>query len=210
MMRITAARGRRPEALALAADQGHRAASTSACSRAAASSAGSLEQLEELLLEADFGVPVTLRLVEEVERRAQARQVKTQDEFHDALRDGVENGAARRETAIRRSTFAATAPTVILVVGVNGAGKTTFIGKLATRFARERKTRDGRRGRHVSRGRDRSAPRLGGAHGRGVRRRRRRAPIRRPSPSTRSTRRSRAASTSSSSTPRVGCTRATA
>src|SRR5687768_2491079 len=53
-------------------------------------SAGSLERLEELLLEADFGVPVTLRLVADVEQRAQRGQVTTQEEFLAALRDGVE------------------------------------------------------------------------------------------------------------------------
>src|SRR5689334_14186502 len=52
-------------------------------------SAGSLEQLEELLLEADFGVPTTLRLVAEVERLAKLGKVKTADEFQGALRDGV-------------------------------------------------------------------------------------------------------------------------
>ncbi|HMI57663.1 MAG TPA: signal recognition particle receptor subunit alpha, partial [Gemmatimonadaceae bacterium] len=49
-------------------------------------SAGNLERLEELLLEADFGVPVTLRLVAEVEGRAAKGKAKTEDEFHDALR----------------------------------------------------------------------------------------------------------------------------
>src|SRR5213075_914478 len=53
-------------------------------------SAGSLEQLEQLLLEADFGVPVTLRLVEEVERRAKRGQVKTQAEFQAALAEGID------------------------------------------------------------------------------------------------------------------------
>src|SRR3954468_3918822 len=53
-------------------------------------SAGSLESLEQLLLESDFGVPVTLRLVEEVERRAKRGLVKTQDEFRQALADGID------------------------------------------------------------------------------------------------------------------------
>src|SRR6476469_2422077 len=99
--------------------------------------AGSLEQLEELLLEADFGVPVTLRLVADVEGQSRKGRVKTEQEFHDALRDGVEKAlrAGRSEPSL---TFAATGPTVILVVGVNGAGKTTFLGKLATRLAREK------------------------------------------------------------------------
>ncbi|HVX38143.1 MAG TPA: signal recognition particle-docking protein FtsY [Gemmatimonadaceae bacterium] len=99
-------------------------------------SAGSLEQLEQLLLESDFGVPVTLRLVEEVERRAKRGQVKTQDEFHDALAEGIDEAlrAGNADPALRMSTAA---PTVVLIVGVNGAGKTTFVGKLAARFRGE-------------------------------------------------------------------------
>ena len=101
--------------------------------------AGSLERLEELLLEADFGVPVTLRLVADVEGRASRGQAKTESEFHDALREGVE-GALRAGNSDAALVFAAQAPTVILVVGVNGAGKTTFIGKLASRLVREGRT----------------------------------------------------------------------
>ena len=51
---------------------------------------GSLEQIEELLLEADFGVPVTLRLVAEVEGRAAKGRVKSEEQFLEALREGVE------------------------------------------------------------------------------------------------------------------------
>lgn len=91
---------------------------------------GSLEELEQLLLEADFGVPVTLRLVEEVSRRAQRGEVKSEDEFHEALRQGIEQAlrSGQSDPALR---LTASAPTVILVVGINGAGKTTFIGKLS-------------------------------------------------------------------------------
>lgn len=101
-------------------------------------SAGSLESLEQLLLEADFGVPVTLRLVEEVERRAQRGRVKTQEEFHEALAEGIERALVGGKSDPSLS-LSATAPSVILVVGVNGAGKTTFIGKLSERFRREGK-----------------------------------------------------------------------
>jgi len=102
-------------------------------------SAGSLEQLEQILLEGDFGVPVTLRLVEEVERRAKRGLVKTEAEFRQALADGVSSAlqAGNSDAHLRQST---SGPTVILVVGVNGAGKTTFIGKLSERFRKERKT----------------------------------------------------------------------
>ncbi|HEY4303492.1 MAG TPA: signal recognition particle-docking protein FtsY [Gemmatimonadaceae bacterium] len=101
-------------------------------------SPGSLEELEQLLLESDFGVPVTLRLVEEVERRAKRGQVKTQGEFHTALAEGVD-AALRAGNSDPALATSLAAPTVILVVGVNGAGKTTFIGKLSSRFAAERK-----------------------------------------------------------------------
>src|SRR6187549_1537157 len=52
---------------------------------------GSLEQLEELLLEADFGVTTSMRLIADVERIAQRGQIRTEDEFHEALRQSVEN-----------------------------------------------------------------------------------------------------------------------
>jgi fused signal recognition particle receptor len=99
---------------------------------------GSLEQLEEILLAADFGVPTTLALVDKIGGYAQKGFIRTEDEFQDALRRLVE--AELREgnsdTALR---MAASGPTVLLVVGVNGAGKTTFIGKLAHLLRGQRK-----------------------------------------------------------------------
>ena len=93
---------------------------------------GSLEQLEQLLLEADFGVPVTLRLVDDVSRRAQRGEVRSAPEFQEALRAGIE-GALRSGNAGTALVLDAT-PSVILVIGVNGAGQTTVIGKLAQRL----------------------------------------------------------------------------
>jgi len=99
--------------------------------------AGSLERLEELLLDADFGVPVSVRLVGEVEAAAKLGYVRTQDEFLDALRKGVETSlsAGTSDPALVLGAV----PTVILVVGVNGAGKTTFIAKLASRLRKQGK-----------------------------------------------------------------------
>lgn len=102
--------------------------------------AGSLEKLEEVLIEADFGVATSMRLVEEVEREARRGQVRTQDDFLRALEEGVARslGADTDDSSMR---FAADKPTVVLVIGVNGAGKTTFIGKLAALMqARGKKT----------------------------------------------------------------------
>ncbi len=91
---------------------------------------GSLERLEEVLLEADFGVPTTLRLVGEIEGQARRGLIKTQDEFHSALQQAIE-GSLRSGSSDHRVIRAPAPPTVILVVGVNGAGKTTFIGKFS-------------------------------------------------------------------------------
>ncbi len=98
--------------------------------------AGSLEQLETLLLEADFGVPVTLRLVAEIERRAAKGEVKSSDDFANALRVGV-SAALRAGRSGPALVFATDGHTVILVLGVNGAGKTTFIGKLAAKLQQD-------------------------------------------------------------------------
>jgi fused signal recognition particle receptor len=93
----------------------------------------SLEGLEELLIGADFGVPVTLRLIADVERRAKRGELKADGALRDALREGVESAlrAGNSEAAL---VSLDAKPTVVLVVGVNGAGKTTFIGKLSSRF----------------------------------------------------------------------------
>jgi len=100
---------------------------------------GSLEAVEELLLDADFGVPTTLQLVESLDRAAQRGAIRTHDEFLHELSTGIRN-ALLSGNADRELHFAATKPTVILVIGVNGAGKTTFIGKLAGRFRRAGKS----------------------------------------------------------------------
>lgn len=97
---------------------------------------GSLERVEELLLEADFGVPVTLRLVGDVETRAVRGEVKTHDEFLGVLRSGVEQ-ALRAGNSDPALHLPDEAPGVIVIVGVNGAGKTTAIGKLAARLRRQ-------------------------------------------------------------------------
>jgi len=98
--------------------------------------AGSLERLEELLLEADIGVPTTLRLVAEVQRLATLGKVKSQDDFLRALQEEI-TSALRAGNSDPALQIADASPTVVLVVGVNGAGKTTFIGKLAARLRGE-------------------------------------------------------------------------
>ena len=99
---------------------------------------GSLENLEEVLLAADFGVPTTLQLVDKIGGYAQQGFIRTETEFQDALRRLVEaelvEGNSDPALVVPPS-----GPAVYLVVGVNGAGKTTFIGKLASRLVKQRK-----------------------------------------------------------------------
>ena len=99
---------------------------------------GSLETLETLLIESDFGVTTSLALVADVEFRAKRGEVKTEAEFRRALAKGIE-AALRKGNADPALFRAATGPTVVLVIGVNGAGKTTFIGKLSAQFRQEGK-----------------------------------------------------------------------
>lgn len=91
---------------------------------------GSLESLEALLLEADFGVGTTMKLVADVEHQARRGSIKTQADFTRALRTGIESAISSGNSSPELQ-FAGSGPTVILVLGVNGAGKTTFIGKLS-------------------------------------------------------------------------------
>jgi fused signal recognition particle receptor len=98
---------------------------------------GSLEKLEEILLEADFGVPTTMRLVAEIESDALRGIIKTQDQFLDALKRAIE-ASLLSGNSDPRIIQAKSAPTVILVVGVNGAGKTTFIGKFSDLLKRNK------------------------------------------------------------------------
>ena len=102
----------------------------------AASSEGSLERLEEVLLEADFGVPTTARLIADVDREAREGAIRTQTEFLGTLHSGIES-ALRPGQSNPTLRMAPEPPTVMLVIGVNGAGKTTFIGKLAARLRAE-------------------------------------------------------------------------
>lgn len=100
--------------------------------------AGSLERLETLLIESDFGVRVSSRLVADMERLARKGEIKSQDDFERSLREAVA-GALTSGNSEPSLTYAESGPTVFLVLGVNGAGKTTFIGKLASRLKGEGK-----------------------------------------------------------------------
>jgi len=95
---------------------------------------GSLERLEELLVESDLGVSASLRLVDVVEREARGGRIKSHEQFLATLRRELETIVEQtpEQTALRFAPEGQ-GPTVHLLVGVNGVGKTTTIGKLAHR-----------------------------------------------------------------------------
>jgi fused signal recognition particle receptor len=95
-----------------------------------------LEQLEELLLASDFGVGATLRLVDRTEELVRGGQVRTEQDFRDAVEEEIV-GILMSGNHDGTLHFATTGLTVFLVVGVNGVGKTTTIAKLAHRLRRE-------------------------------------------------------------------------
>ena len=99
---------------------------------------GSLERIEELLLAADFGVTSTMRLVDYVENLARQGKIKTEQQFLDSVQREITSilTAGNSNTSLN---FADSGPTVFLMVGVNGVGKTTTIGKLARFLGKQRR-----------------------------------------------------------------------
>jgi fused signal recognition particle receptor len=95
-----------------------------------------LDELETRLLTADVGVDATSHILEELRRKVARKELDDVDKLIAALTDAI--------TAIllpvqKPLDIAGHKPFVLLVVGVNGSGKTTTIGKLARRFADDRK-----------------------------------------------------------------------
>ncbi len=93
------------------------------------------EEIEERLLMADVGVDATERILTGLRNRIKRSQGSDSDALRDALRDELLAILAPR--ALPLGIDAAQAPFVILMVGVNGSGKTTTIGKLARRLQQQ-------------------------------------------------------------------------
>lgn len=95
-----------------------------------------IENLERVLLEADFGIDATVELVEEMERAARRGSVKTERDLRELLGNRIRTMLTPAET-VPAATVAAPAstatPRVTLLVGVNGTGKTTTAARLARR-----------------------------------------------------------------------------
>ena len=98
------------------------------------------EELEQILIEADVGVALTLKLVENLLDKSQKEEISEPSKINEELIDQmfvsyVEGG----ESITNEIQFAEEGPTVLLVEGVNGVGKTTSIAKLAHRYMQKGK-----------------------------------------------------------------------
>lgn len=100
-----------------------------------------LDNLEEILITSDVGVETTLKIIKRIEKRvAQDKYVST-DELNKILRDEIAGLLAENNTSdlLEFTIPEGKKPFVIMVVGVNGVGKTTTIGKLANAFKKSGK-----------------------------------------------------------------------
>ena len=97
-----------------------------------------LEELETLLLQADVGIESTVEIIQDLAGRVERRELAHSRALFAALQEAMATKLKPCEQAL--SITGAHQPYVILVIGVNGVGKTTTIGKLAKRFQNQGKT----------------------------------------------------------------------
>ncbi len=93
------------------------------------------DELEESLILADLGVDTAVKATDRLRKTIKERHLKTTEEAKEALKEILTDMLNVGETALNLSTT----PSVVLVIGVNGVGKTTTIGKIATRLKNEGK-----------------------------------------------------------------------
>ena len=95
-----------------------------------------LDNLEEVLISSDVGVETTVRIIKRIEKRVQRDKYMSVDELNQVLKEEIA-ALLKENNANDLSTFELPdngLPYVIMVVGVNGVGNTTTIGKLANKF----------------------------------------------------------------------------
>ncbi|RME97539.1 MAG: signal recognition particle-docking protein FtsY, partial [Bacteroidetes bacterium] len=101
-----------------------------------------LDNLEEILIQADVGLDTTVKIIERIEARVAKDRYLNTSELNEILRDEIVQLLAENNTVdLEDYTLPTTEhkPCVIMVVGVNGVGKTTTIGKLAYQYQRQGK-----------------------------------------------------------------------
>ena len=96
-----------------------------------------LEDLEMSLIASDLGVTTTAEIIEALRERAKRKQIRDGAELRDLLKEQIKNILDEQQRPVRTVV---TPPEVIMMVGVNGTGKTTTTGKLAAYFRAQGKS----------------------------------------------------------------------
>ena len=93
-----------------------------------------LDELEEILIEADVGIKTTIKIIELIEAKAKQTRYTSDAELNEIIKSSIREILEQSLANMPKIEDNDAKPYVILVVGVNGVGKTTTIGKLAYQF----------------------------------------------------------------------------
>lgn len=94
-----------------------------------------LDELEEILIMSDIGMDTSVKIINSLRERIKKEKLKDENDVKQALREEMQKILDVTDVSLHLDTK----PSVILVVGVNGVGKTTSIGKIANRLAKDGK-----------------------------------------------------------------------
>ena len=94
-----------------------------------------LDELEEALIMSDVGVETSTKIISNLRNRIKKEKIENKEDVRNALREEIVNILNEVDNGLKLDTH----PSVILVVGVNGVGKTTSIGKIANRLKKDGK-----------------------------------------------------------------------
>ena len=94
-----------------------------------------LDELEEILIMSDIGMDTSVKIINSLRERIKKEKLKDENDVKQALREEMQKILDVTDVCLHLDTK----PSVILVVGVNGVGKTTSIGKIANRLAKDGK-----------------------------------------------------------------------
>ena len=99
-----------------------------------------LDEVEQVLISSDVGLETTVKIIERIEERVARDKYLNTEELNEILRDEIVRLLAENNTVdVEDFSLPAVKPYILLVVGVNGVGKTTTIGKLAYQFQQQGK-----------------------------------------------------------------------